>query len=222
MIFEGFASRFSALRGGLGQMPARFTFQQSQAVAQVEPECFEMTRAGRRMWLGNSASVTGIAPVQAIPTTTAQWVIWNGGVSTGVTYFFEELGMFLTSGTPGLGGTLWAALFTTPAQVGVSAGGMTVANMSSSARGSQAIVKSNITITSPGAPVWFPLDQSAQNVTAAAFSTGYGMTLGNRMLKGALAVQPGQGVALAVMSPTGTTPLWAPFARWIEQETDME
>lgn len=222
MIFEGFASRFSALRGGSAQMPARFTFQQSAAVAQVEPECFEMTRAGRRMWLGNSASVTGIAPVQAIPTTTAQWVIWNGGSSTGVTYFFEELGVFLTSGTPGLGGTLWAALYSTPTSVGGSATGLTVANMSGSTRNSQAIVKSNVTILTPGAPVWFPLDQSGQNITAAGFSSGYGMTMGNRMLKGALAVQSGQGVALAVMSPTGTTPLWAPFARWIEQETDME
>src|SRR5437867_598944 len=116
MIIEGFARRFLALRSGKNQIEARFTHQESIAVGQVEPANFEMSRAGRRFWLGTSAGATGIGPVQAIPTTTAQWVIWNGDPSAA--YFLEEIGMNLTSGTPGLGGSFWGALFQTPAQLG--------------------------------------------------------------------------------------------------------
>lgn len=220
MIMEGFARRFLALRAGKNQTEVRFTDQESIAVAQVEPANFEMTRAGRRFWLGTSAGVTGIGPVQAIPTTTAQWVIYNADPTA--TYFFEEVGMNLTSGTPGLGGSFWAALYQTPASVGANAAGMTVVSMSNGGRQSKAIIKSNITITQPAAPIWFPMDQSTDAITAAAFSTGYGMTFARRDLGGALAIQPGQGLALGVMGPTGTTPLWCPFARWVEQETDME
>lgn len=220
MISEGFARRFLALKGGKNQTEMRFTHQESMAMGQVEPVNFEMTRAARRFFLGNSAAVTGIAPVQAIPTTAAQWVIWNADQAR--SYFFEELGVFLTSGTPGLGGSLWAALFTAPAQSGASAAGMTVQSASQGGMASKAVIKSAVAITAPAAPAWFPLVQSLDAITAAAFSTGYGMTLERRDLAGAIAIQPGQGLALAVMAPAGTTPLFAPFARWIEQETDME
>ena len=220
MIFEALAARFVALRGGSNQIVARATHQQSLAMAQVEPQNFEMTRAGRRMWLGNSAAVTGIAPVQAIPTTAAQWAIYNADPTA--TYFFEELGAFLTSGTPGLGGSLWACVFDAPAEVGSNAAGLTVDSLSHGGRTSKAIVKSGVTITTPAAPIWFPLVQNQENITAAAFSSGFGMTFERRDLAGAIAVQPGKSLGLAVMGPTGTTPLFAPFARWIEQETDME
>lgn len=220
MIFEGVVRRFTALKAGKSPLDARLTHQESVAMALVEPANFEMTRAGRRFLLGNSAGVTGIAPVQAIPTTAAQWVIWNADPTA--TYFFEELGAFLTSGTPGLGGSLWAAVFSAPAQVGANATGMTVQSMSQGSRSSKAVIKSAITVSAPTAPAWFLMDQSIDAITAAAFSTGYGMTLARRDLAGALAIQPGQGLGLAVMGPAGTTPLFAPFARWIEQETDME
>lgn len=220
MIFEGVVRRFTALKSGKSPLDARLTHQESVATASVEPVNFEMTRAGRRFFLGNSAAATGIAPVQAIPTTAAQWVIWNA--DTTKSYFFEELGVFLTSGTPGLGGSLWISVFNAPAQVGSNATGMTVQSASQGGLTSKAVIKSVITVTSPAAPAWFPIDQSIDAITAAAFSTGYGMTLGKRDLAGAIAIQPGQGLGFAVIGPAGTTPLFAPFARWIEQETDME
>lgn len=220
MIFEGFARSFLTLRSGVSQIATRFTFQESVAVAQVEPPNFEMSRAGRRMWLGNSAGVTGIAPVQAIPTTAPAWVIWNGDASA--SYLFEEITMFLTSGTPGLGGSMWACLFQTPVQLGVSATGLSVASMSNGSRLSKAVVKSGVTITQPTAPVWFPLATNSQNITAAAFSAGYSMNFTSTNLQGALIVPPGQGIGLSVLGPTGSTPLWAPAARWVELETSLE
>jgi hypothetical protein len=220
MIFEGTYRRFIGLRSGKAPIDARITHQESLAVGQVEPANFEMTRAGRRFLLGISAAITGIAPAQAIPTTAPQWVFWNADPIA--TYFLEEIIAVLTAGTPGLGGSLWACLFSAPAQVGALVAGLSIQSASQGSRQSKATVKTGVTITSPAAPVWFQLDASIQNITAAAFSTGYSNGFARRDLAGALALQPGQGLGLAVMAPTGTTPLYAPLLRWIEQETDME
>ncbi len=67
MILEGVYRRFVALKGGKAPLDARFTHQESLAVAQVEPEGFEFTRAGRRFRSAfNGTGPTGIAPVQAM------------------------------------------------------------------------------------------------------------------------------------------------------------
>lgn len=219
MDMQAWYRRFTALRMGTAPNNVRQTHQESLAVAQVEPPNFEMTRAARRFYLGNSAAATGIAPVQAIPTTAAQWVIWNP--DTIMTYFFEEILMVLASGTPGLGGSMWGALISSPALTGSSNTGLTTFGASSSGA-SKAIVKSSVTIATPAAPAWYLLADNEKNITAAAYSTGYTNSFGRRDLAGALAIQPSQGLALAVVAPSGTTPLYIPQARWIEQETDME
>lgn len=210
--------RFS--RAVTDQVKLRLTNHESLVVAQMEPPNLEMTRAATRFMLGNSAAITGIAPVQVLPTTTAQWVIWNA--DNKLTYWFEEIGMYLTSGTPGVGGILLASLFSTPAQTGSSVAGATVASCgkpSGQGQSSGAIVKTGVTITTPAAPVWYPIATNpSPNVTAFASST----FLEHRNLRGAIAVPPGYGLGLNVVAPAGTTPLFAPFARWVELETDNE
>ena len=220
MIFEGILRRFQPIRVAKGPIDARLTFTESLAIGQVDLPHQEMTRAGRRFAIGYNAAVTGIAPVQAIPTTVAQWVVWNADPAK--TYFFEELGEVLLSGTPGLGGSLWACLFNAPAQVGSSTAGLGVQSLSQGGPASKAIIKTGVTITGPAAPNWFQVAESADSVTAAAFSTGYANGFSKRDLAGAIALSPGQGLGLAVMAPTGTTPLYGPLGRWIEIETDME
>lgn len=221
MIFEGTYRRFTGLLGGKAALDARFTHQESLAMAQVEPENFEMTRAGRRFVLGISAAVTGIAPGQAIPTTAPQWTLWNP--DSKISCWLEELLMVLVSGTPGLGGSLWVTdPFTAPATAAGQAAGFTAKSVSNGARASKLLVKSGVTITAPAAPTWFQLDESRDGVTAAAFSTGYANGFGRRDLKGALCIPPLSGIGLAVIAPAGTSPLYAPLVRWVEQETDME
>jgi hypothetical protein len=220
MILEGILRRFQPIRVAKGPIDARLTFTESIAVAQVDLAHQEMTRAGRRFAIGYSAAVTGIAPVQAIPTTATHWAIWNADPAK--TYFFEELGEILLSGTPGLGGSLWACLFTAPAQVGGSGAGLAVQSLSQGGPASKAIIKSGVTITGPTAPAWFQVAESADAVAAAAFSTGYANGFSKRDLAGAIAISPGMGLGLAVMAPAGTTPLYGPLGRWIELETDME
>ena len=217
MIFEGFASRFRFLKGGASQISARFTHQESLAVALVEPQGFEMTRAGRRFYLGYPAAPTGIAPVQAIPTTAAQWAFTN--LDPFKTYFYKMLSAFPISGTPGAGGQLLATIFQTPAQTGLATN-VAIVNAAGSAMSSKKSVKSGVTITGPAAPVWFPV---AENLSAnvGAFP-GSGLIL-NRQVDGVIcALPPGQSLGLAVLALAGTTPLFVPSAEWLEIETDME
>lgn len=217
MIFEGIYRRFMTLRSGKAPIEARFTHQESLAVAVVEPLGFELTRAARRFMLGNSAAITGIAPVQVLPTTAAQWVIWNDDPAQ--SYFLEELGVYLTAGTPGVGGILLGCLFRAPAQTGASVAGATVSSCSGAAAASRAIVKTGVTITTPAAPVWYPVAANpSPNVTAFASA----VFLEHRNLQGRIAVPPGYGLGLAVVAPAGTTPLYAPYGKWSELETDME
>lgn len=213
------ARRFTPLRGGEMELPVRMTPLESLAVAQTEPEGMELTRSGRRVFLGNNAAITGIAVVQALPTTAAQWVIWNADAQK--TYFFEEIGAYLTSGTPALGGLLLGTIFRTPAQVGASATGTALLNGSGGNSRSNAIVKSGVTITDPAAPVWYFLANNPAAGTPAAFP-GAGAFFENRDIRGRLAVPPGYGLGLAIVATDGTTELFAPFASWVEIETDME
>lgn len=218
MIFEGIYRRFQALRVAKGPLDARFTFTESLAVAQVESPGHETTRAGRRFYLAYNGGVpTGIAPVQAFPTTAAQWVLWNADPAK--TYFIESLGAMLFSGTSGLGGELLAAIFQAPAQVGASATGFAIASASGSDVGSKAKVKSAVTITDPAVPAWFHV---AEQLGAAAI-VGPASCIANRTaLRTLLAIPPGSGLALAVMAPVGTTPLYLPLVEWIELESDLE
>lgn len=217
MLFEGVFRRFQALRSGKGPIDARLTGAESLAVAQVEPPGMEMSRAGRRFNLGYSAAPTGIAPVQALPTTAAQWLIWNADPTRA--YWMETLGVYDTSGTPGVGGVLLAALVSLPANTGGSSAGISVASASNGGLASKAIVKSAVTITQPAAPTWVPIaDNPSPNVGAFPGSA----TMVNRNLFGQLVIPPNQGLALAVLALAGTTPLFAPFGTWCELESDLE
>lgn len=197
----------------------RATFNQSLAVAQVEPPNLEATRAGRRFILGNIAPVTGIAPVQALPTTAAQWVLWN----TDTTYamFFEELGMYLTSGTAGVGGYLLAAVVPPPATaiVGPTYTGTAISNCAgaASARSSKLFVKASATLAV--APNWYPVTDNVSPNVGAFPGSG---TLFRTDLGGKLAVAPGYGLALAVVALAGSTPLFAPRAMWYEAKNQIE
>lgn len=208
--------RFVPLRVAKGMIEGRATFTESLAVAQVEPPGWELTRAGRRFSLGYNGTVpTGIAPVQAFPTTAAQWALTNGDPSK--SYGFEALGALLFSGTQGLGGQLLGCIFQTPAQNGFATG-LGVVSHSFGALSSKVAVKSGVTITGPAVPVWFPI---AEDIGAAARVGPLGAIV-NRQVAGRVALAPGMSLGLAVLAPAGTTPLYLPVAEWIELETDQE
>lgn len=187
----------------------------SLATTQVEPARLEMTLAKKRFIIGNSAAITGIGPVTALPTTAAQWTI--SPRSSAESLVFEEIGMYLTAGTPGVGGILLACLFQTPVQTAaVTDAGVGIFGSTGDQDVSGIVVKSAVTVTQPAAPVWYPIASNgiSANVTAFAAST----FLEHRDLQGSIVVPPGWGLGLAVVAPAGTTPLFAPFATLLKLE----
>lgn len=226
MLLEAVFRRFQVLKGGKGPIEARATFLESLAGGLVDPPNLELTRANRRFMLGNSAAITGIVCVAALPTTLAQWVIWNADPVR--TMFYEELGVYLTAaGAAGnIGGVLLATIFQTPAQTGSNVAGASIspcskiAGPAGTSQGSAAIVKTSVTITTPAGPNWYPVATNFSPNTSN-FATAFSQ-LERRDLQGAIAVPPGYGLGLSVVAPAGTAPLYAPFARWVELEVDME
>src|ERR1700721_1446626 len=188
----------------------RLTNQESLAMAQFESSGVEGTRAGTRFLLGNSAAITGIAPGSALPTTAAQWGIFNNEPSAGgKTYFFEELGVYLTSGTPAAGGILLACIYQTPTLIAGNKAGISIspagkiAGATGSSQLSNAGCNSGRTLIVPANPNWFVVAQSASpNVTAFPGSTA----IENRNLQGKIAVPPQYSLGLAVVGAAGTSP----------------
>ena len=208
--------RFVVGKAGISPITLRATGTESLAVAQVESDGTDMTRAGRRFMLGSSAAVTGIAPVASQATTTTRWAIWNADSSR--SYVFDHLGVFLSSGslTAGNGVLVDVCLFQTPALTGANNAGMTVASCSNGGPSSRAIVKSGTVITTPGAPNWYTIAKTDTSNTVA-------FTLGaaNYDIRGRIIVPPGQGLGIVVYC-AGSSPLFVPFAIWNEVELDLE
>ena len=207
--------RFVIGKAGLSPITVRATGTESLAVAQVESDGTDMTRAGRRFFLGRSAGVTGIAPVSSQATTAAQWAIWNADSSR--SYVFDHIGAVLVSGTAAAGVLVDACLFTTPASSGASATGMTVSSASNGGPSSRAIVTSAVSIATPTAPNWYMVAKSDSTNTAVLSVAAV-----NYDLRGRLIVPPGQGLGIVVYSGAGSSPLFAPMACWFEVELDLE
>jgi hypothetical protein len=207
--------RFFPLKSGKGDIEVRATHLESLAVDPVAPDGLELTRGGRRFVWGPQNGVTGIAPVAALPTTAAQWVLWNGDQNQA--YVIDQLGALLVSGTAAAGLVLLACLFQQPVQSGASVVGMQISSASTGYRTSKGLLKSAVTVTQPATPTWFPVakgDSANTGVLSVAAE--------NRDLRGRIIVPPNAGLGLCVLSGAGTTPLFAPFGMHTEIELDLE
>lgn len=183
-------------------------------VSQTEQPGLEMSRAGRRFYIGQSAALTGIAPVQAMPTTAAQWVIWNTSLTKSLV--FDSVGMYLTAGTAGVASMVFGANVTLPATSSTKSG-ITIASSSGSSQTSVALVNSGVTVTSPAAPAWRYLCR-----TQTADTVLLNVAAVEPYVEGRIIVPPLRGLGLCVIAPTGTSPLYAPTAEWVEIELDLE
>lgn len=220
MLIEAIAAKAQQKLGNMATLALRLTQGLgSLAVAQVEGEGDEATRAGLRYHLGASVGVTGIAPVQALPTTAAQWVLYNPLINP-ASVFIDRLGAFLLSGTAGAGATLLMGLCgptqlpATP--ISSSAAGIVLANANViSGRTSKLLVAASQTLQVN--PSWQPI------AWMNPANTVLGQTqLINDDVRGKLELPPGAGLALAVISPTGTTPLFVPVLSYREYATENE
>src|SRR3990167_1629262 len=79
----------------------RLSQHRSVFMQQVEPKYMEFARA-RRLYGANTGAGTAKAPVTAVPTTTATWVIYNPTTSSRVLVPLQAY-CWAFSGTLGLG-----------------------------------------------------------------------------------------------------------------------
>ena len=217
MLVEAIAQRFVKVSGMVGQL---LTGLGSTRVAQTEGEGDEMTRAGLRYGL-SAQGATGIAPVQTLMSTAAQWLIFNP-LTNPATAFIDELGVILASGTAGAGGSVHAIIVgpnflptTVPTK---STANVFITNRSPvSQHASRLVVNSAATLVNAATSDWFPVAAMDQ------IGTVLGQThMINKDIRGKMCIPPGCGIGIAVVSPVGTTPLYTPVGSWREYLADLE
>lgn len=212
-LIQGQAGRIGSPTAD-GTFYTRMTRSHSTAVAEVESRYVELSRAGVRFAIGQNAALTGIAPVQAMPTTAAQWVIWNTSLTKSLV--FDMVGLYTTAGTAGVGSVVIGSVITLPATT-TTKSGIVIQSLSGSAKTTVALVNSGVTVTSPAAPTWSIIARDDSANTVALNVIAY-----NDRLGGGIIVPPLKGLGLCAIGPTGTTPLYAPMAQWTEFELDLE
>jgi hypothetical protein len=185
-------------------------------VSQGLPNGSAVTAAGMRFRSTVAATITSaIAPVAATPTTAAQWVLWNADPTK--SYLIETVGAFLHSGTAAAGQVVEVTRFTSPTQVAAaSIVGIGVINCNGSISTSRARIISAVTLDAASTLAWTPIAVNGSANTAV----GSVMCV-NEAVDGKIIVPPNSGLALAVISGTGTTPLFAPVFQWVEAELTL-
>jgi hypothetical protein len=221
---KGIPRKFGQLVAA-GLTTVRLTFNESLAIAQVEGEGDESTRAGIRFSFGWTSGVTGIAPVVAIPTTAAQWLLWNPQDNPN-TIWIDELGMseVAASGSTTIPSWWFAGrkVFQSGSLctcVGATIPIVSAASMATAPRGSAAgassglIIASGVTLTQAGSP-FESLCESLQTIATVGLLE---MSCTNRDIKGKISLPPGTGYALTAFGTAVTnTPLYAPHGSYRE------
>jgi len=210
-LITGRASR----AGNSNEQATRGTQYGSLAVAQFEPDWLELSRAGHRFHGGCQVIANGIAPVTAIPTTTATLCLYNAEQAGGRSYLVEEIAFALGSGTPTAGAALLIAVSNGPvATAPTMASNYAVQSMSAGGKATRAVFGTAVTL--PASSVWRQVGGSQQLAAA-----NVGQSERPYPLRG-LILPPGYGLGIAILSGTGTTPLFAVSAAWSELALDLE
>jgi hypothetical protein len=220
MLLEALVRRFPALRAfSEATTGGRLTGHLSVAVAQVESENTEMTRAGRRFT--GIFSTTGFGTVQAVPTTAATWALYNADANR--SYVIDSVTAFFLSGTAAIGGTLLGIVSPLTATLPTAAAGAAVGTASLGGLVSKAVLSGGApgyTIPAPAGMVqWFSLP--GQQGQSSGVAPGLG---GNYIadVRGRVIVPPGKVLGLALVTNVGTSPLFIMGATWHEAELDLE
>jgi hypothetical protein len=216
MLLEGIAGKFVQKINGI--LSLSLTGLTSLRVVQSECEGDEATRAGIRY---QCMGATGIAPVQAIPTTAAAWLLYNP-LGNSVTAFLDMIGVVNITGVSGAGGTLYGCIvgpkYVPTAVPTISQANAQIMNCNPlAARGSNLVLVVSQTLQNVTVPMWSPIAYMNPNQTVAAQAQ-----IENRDVRGKHILTPGSGLALTVLSPTGTSPLFAPYITWREYTADTE
>lgn len=216
MNLSGLISRFQRQGNNLDGAPIRLTTLASLAIAQVEPPYLETARSGRRMHGGTQTIAAAVAPVQAIPTTTAAIALYNSDTAgNGLSLVVDWLNVFLASGTAAAGLSVLATIAKPAAAPAANVASYASGSLSNASRTSKAVWATALVMA--GAPVWSALNSSFQPAGANAGQGDNPLDLGGRLI-----VPPGFALGLSILSGVGTTPLYGVSAQWAELEIDVE
>lgn len=215
ITIQGELRRFTRNALSAATKAFRLTEHESLAVANVEPSRFELSRAGRRFIGGNQIIANGIAPVTAIPTTTATLALYNADPVRSL--IIEQLGFWLGSGTPTAGATLLATVSQGPIASPPTANATGYSNQSASGSSMASRAIWTTAVTLPLSPAWVQVSSTFQ---LAAANVGQGDLVSN--LDGALVVPPLRALGLAILSGTGTTPLYGVSCIYVETGAELE
>jgi len=217
-FLEGIVERLS--RKSEGASKARLTYNGGLAVDQVAPPKAELGLARRRFGavVGNGA--TFIAPVTAVPTTTATFMLYNGEPDGGRVLSIETVGHFLASGTADANGALIGAVTLARQTTVPGAYASTVlSSLSGGPVDSKAVLANAHTITG-GQPAWIPLPYVGANSIAADANT-IGAAGGVANVDGEFNVPPGHGFAITLVAGAGSTPLYGFSVTWAELDAPL-
>lgn len=203
-----------------GTVAASFTQEKAMRVSNSEDFGMDQCRNGSLFYLGvngGGAGITGIAPLQVIPSNVAMWGLSN--VSTTSVIWVVELGVVLESGTAGTtGNCVYFCHFTAPAQAGFETG-LAVSNANGGTTTTTTLAcQESVTITTPASSAtWFPIAQTDSAAAAAVAS----LSIVNRNIGGRIAIQPGKSIGLHVSGAAGSSPLFVPYMCWFETTATM-
>ena len=151
---------------------------------------------------------TGKAPVQAAPSTSPEWGVYNANPDGGKSLVLLAAGVTLNSGTSALGIGIWVASAVgvqTEVTVDYSTG---AAAVKTCADGSQNVIQAFLT-NNPTL-----INTPAYMSIAGSFDTTTASTIGSSIIgwvDGMIVAPPKGIIALEVGAPTGSTALFAPF-----------
>lgn len=160
-----------------------------------------------------ATTATPIAPVTAVPTTAAQFALWNGAPPGGKNLYIQTVGTsaIVTSGAAfgiqlfahqSAGTTLKLPSFTAARGPQAVGGGFTP---------SVAVAGSAVTITNDS--LWHPCSMNVNDASATA-----GIALGNYAFVGGLyVIPPGGTFSLAVLCNAAGTATCNCYVTWTEQ-----
>lgn len=214
LTLRGVARQFTQFALGGGELALRMTGNESLAVAQIEPARLDWSRAGYRFAGGLQVIASGIAPVQAIPTTTATLALYNPDREQSLV--IERLGFFLGSGTAGAGATLMVCV-TEQIAAPVTANAANYASRSLSGGTATPRALWGAAVTIPTNAAWI---QAQSNFQTAAIAPGQGDSPVD--FEGAIIIPPRCALGIAILSGAGTTPLYGVSGIWSELKLALE
>ena len=211
-VARGTTAAFAKYAEGLDS-DLRMSQHRSVFITELEPKYLEFARM-RRLYGANTGAGTATAPVQALPTTTASWALYNPATNTKVLVPLRAY-CWSVSGTAGLGMAMLIGNLTTEvatASIPTSYTNSVSKALMPNSAATNAIFGSAVTVP---APTW---NVAAARAQVAAVEVGSGLSV---ELNGMYVVEPGFALVGDVLAPAGVTALFGFGFIWGELDLTL-